>query len=62
MNARDDELARLAFWCEILDCAPRPAATGAAVRTVRGAYTSSRVPEAKRAGDAPKPPSLTRRA
>jgi hypothetical protein len=62
MNARDDKLARSAFWCEILNCGARPAATGTAVRTVRGAYTSSRVPEAKRGGDALKPPTWSRRA
>ena len=61
MDARDDRLTRSAFWCGVLQGDARPVAAGAAVRTVRGAYTASRLPEAKRAGDAPKPGSWPRR-
>lgn len=62
MNAREEKLARSAFWCGILNGDARPAASGAAVRTVRGAYTASRPPEPKRADGSPKPPFCARRA
>ncbi|MGH8747334.1 MAG: hypothetical protein ACREUK_12700 [Burkholderiales bacterium] len=62
MNARDEKLARSAFWCGILNGDARPAASGSAVRTVRGAYTALRPPEPKRAGGSPKPPLWPRRA
>ncbi|HUJ85754.1 MAG TPA: hypothetical protein VLX30_02755 [Burkholderiales bacterium] len=62
MHARDDKLTRSAFWCEVLNGDARPLAVGAAVRTVRGAYTASRPPELKRTGESSKPPSWPRRA
>jgi hypothetical protein len=63
MDARDDKLTRSAFWCGVLQCDARPVAAGAAVRTVRGAYTASRPPEPepKRAGGAAKRSSWPRR-
>ena len=61
MDARDDKLTRSAFWCGVLESDARPVAAGAAVRTVRGAFTASRPPEPKRADDAPKRGSWQRR-
>lgn len=62
MNVRDDKLVRSAFWCEVLNADARPLAAGAAVRTVRGAYTAARAPVPKHAGGPPKPTSWPRRA
>jgi hypothetical protein len=67
MDPRDDKMTRSAFWCGVLQCDARPVAAGAAVRTVRGAYTASRPsepeaePESKRAGGAVKRASWPRR-
>jgi hypothetical protein len=62
MNTRDDKLVRSAFWCGVLNGDARPVAAGAAVRTVRGAYTAARAPDPKHADGPPKPPSWPRRA
>ena len=62
MEARDDKPGRSAFWCGVLNGDARPVAAGAAVRTVRGAYTASRPADPKRAVESPKPPSWPRRA
>ena len=62
MEARDDKPGRSAFWCGVLNGDARPVAAGAAVRTVRGAYTAARAPDPKHAGEPPKSTSWPRRA
>jgi len=62
MEARDDKLARPAFWCGVLSGETRPVAAGVVVRTVRGAYTASHLAEPKKPAEPAPPLSQARSA